>query len=319
MNSCLSERSCRFHNAVSRRPDGTYYYNHGGYLGHILPGVFFIIWGVWWMIATFNTYLRCASARKGFVSRPWYLAFFGPTWLRTIPLEPLIKVILPSIGILGELWLGHSSWMTLLGADGKFVVDNINVWQHAAMYLAFVVSGAVDMLGHFAGLPSGAERGFLGLAFLIEGLLLAFHLKGPEIEVTMHLIVALLVFATVASIAVEAAAPRSLMVATVRPAVTVLQGVWWIQMAYMMFLSNPAFDPDEMGGVMMTPVILVTHMLWVAVGTLFLLLIMRFMYSKFLGREVAFAPLKSTEGNGRLNDLEDGEGILELTDLRLHK
>ena len=36
---------------------------------------------------------------------------------------------------------------TLYGADGKFVVDNINEWQHSAMYAAFLLSGLVDLVG----------------------------------------------------------------------------------------------------------------------------------------------------------------------------
>lgn len=57
----------------------------------------------------------------------------GPAWLRNAPLEPVLKVLLPLVGVLGELWLGHPSWRTLYASDGKFVVDNINDWQHSLM------------------------------------------------------------------------------------------------------------------------------------------------------------------------------------------
>lgn len=36
----------------------------------------------------------------------------------------------------------------------------------------------------------------------------------------------------------ELAAPRSIVMATVRPFLTVLQGVWWIQTAYIMYTSE---------------------------------------------------------------------------------
>lgn len=226
------------------------------------------IWGVWWLIASFHTYISAMARRRGFKSRSWYPVFFGPEWLRRAPLEPIIKVILPSFGILGELWLGHESWRTLVAPDGRFVVDNINDWQHSTMYLSFVISGAVDLLGYYSSLPPGAEHGFLGLAFLAQGLLLAFHLKGPAIEVMVHLILVLQVFSTVITIAAEAVARSSIMIGATRGALTLLQGVWWIQTAFIMYVSDPAYDPDEMGGTMMTPVMLVVHMLWIAAGSL---------------------------------------------------
>lgn len=202
--------SCRSHGGVGRNPDGSYFYTHGGFLGHIVPGSFFIvspclprpccsplrhrlhelrhqilqIWGTWWLVATYWSYVRTAAVRRPFLSRTWYRLWFGPAWLRRFPLEPVIKMILPFFGILGELWLGHESWRTLVGPDRKFIVDNINEWQHSTMYSAFIASGAIDLVGHVAQLPLGTERLFLGLAFLCQGLLLVFHLKGPPIEVS---------------------------------------------------------------------------------------------------------------------------------------
>ena len=49
---------------------------------------------------------------------------------------------------------------TLYGADGRFVVDNINEWQHSAMYAAFLLSGLVDLVGFYA--PRGTLPAWLG-------------------------------------------------------------------------------------------------------------------------------------------------------------
>jgi hypothetical protein len=316
------------------------------------------VWGSWWLVATYWNYVRCAAARRPFVSRPWYRLWFGPAALRRFPLEPLVKVVLPLCGALGELWLGHESWRTLVGPDSKFVVDNINDWQHSAMYTAFATSGVIDLIGAAGVLPAGTERAFLGLAFLCQGLLLGFHLKGPPIEVMVHLILVFQVLATVAATAAEACAPRSVVAASARPALTLLQGVWWVQTAYIMFTADPAYDPDEMGGTMMAPVMLVVHMLWVSVfavsgealgadggGALsggcalgFLrvlgggrclgrvsrrlaelgrsvclravLLALRALQSRVLGRTIHFTALKTSEGGHgeQLNGLDDEEG-----------
>ena len=47
----------------------------------------------------------------------------------------------------------------LLADNGTFQVDNLNDWQHSTMYLGFVTSGVVDLLGHFTQrLPAGTEH-----------------------------------------------------------------------------------------------------------------------------------------------------------------
>lgn len=305
------------------------HYTHGAFLGHVVPGSFFIVWGSWWALSLFHSFIRSRMQRRPFRSRAWFALPLGPAWLQQAPLEPALKVLLPSIGALGELWLGHESWRSLYASDGKFFVDNLNDWQHSLMYLCFILSGGVDLLGHYAGLPAAMEHTFLGLAFLGELLLLAFHLKGPAIEVELHLILALQarggawghaacrgclllpglrwrqrrvpallaggahpgpaplqVGATVLSVLGEALAPSSLVAACMRPYWTIVQGAWWIQVrrvavaatavpmppgqavhsppranlrccpsgfqtAYAMFVNNPAFDPDYMGGEMM--------------------------------------------------------------------
>lgn len=46
-----------------------------------------------------------------------------------------------------------------MAANGMFEVDNLNDWQHSSMYLAFVTSGVIDLLGHFTKrLPAMAEQ-----------------------------------------------------------------------------------------------------------------------------------------------------------------
>lgn len=79
---------------------------HGGWLGHMLPGGFFFFWGSWWLLGVFRLALH-ASPRAPYVGRAWYDL---PWTSRRVPLEPLFKVFLTFIGINGELWFGHESW-----------------------------------------------------------------------------------------------------------------------------------------------------------------------------------------------------------------
>ena len=139
------------HSAVGRNPDGSYFYTHGAFTGHVVPGTFFLVsagrqgrraaapppapasaasrarllahpppppalrnlaqlWGLWWTIALYTNYLKATAAKKPFAARSWWLVPGGPALLQRLPLEPLVKIVLPFFGALGELWLGHDHY-----------------------------------------------------------------------------------------------------------------------------------------------------------------------------------------------------------------
>ena len=103
-------------------------------------------------------------------------------WSRVVAVRLVFIYIMSSFLLRGETQYTavHSN---LYLNNGIFNSDNLNDWQHSCMYLAFMISGVVDLLGHRRRLPVGTEQCFLALAFLVEGILLGFHLKGPDFEV----------------------------------------------------------------------------------------------------------------------------------------
>jgi hypothetical protein len=78
---------------------------HGGWLGHMLPGWFFLAWSSWWLFSIFRLYLR-ETSKHPYAGRSWY----DFPLLSSVPLEPLCKVFFTFIGINGELWAGHESY-----------------------------------------------------------------------------------------------------------------------------------------------------------------------------------------------------------------
>ncbi len=78
---------------------------HGGWLGHMLPGWFFIGWSTWWLYSIFRLYLG-ETTKQPYVSRTW----FEFPYLQSVPVEPLCKVLFTFLGINGELWFGHESY-----------------------------------------------------------------------------------------------------------------------------------------------------------------------------------------------------------------
>ena len=87
----------------------------------IYPGSLFMVWGLWWVFMTFWTYLRrklpqgrgqhsSPSSDDEVISRRSWLT--QPCCTK-VPLEPIIKMLLPCLGVIAETFLD--------AVDGKIV------------------------------------------------------------------------------------------------------------------------------------------------------------------------------------------------------
>ena len=73
------------------------------------------------------------------------------------------------------------------------------------------------------------------MAFVVEGLLFAFHLEGSELNWKAHLLLVLTIFAAVGAILGEIAAPGNVLLGLGRAQLVMLQGVWFMQIAKLLF------------------------------------------------------------------------------------
>lgn len=180
-------------------------HSHGGgsWAGHVIPATMFTAWGIWW---TYNAISGAAAARitgQPFRNRPWYpllIRGYEKTQLRL--LEPILKAALPSVGIFCELYfhpkfgasLGGVHWNSMHNPDGTFHETNGKYWQHASMYMFFVLSGFVDLV--FARtLPAGSAHLLLALAFFMESFLFYMHLQSQSgLMAQIHLLLVYSVF-----------------------------------------------------------------------------------------------------------------------------
>jgi hypothetical protein len=218
----------------------------------------FILWAAWWTYAVFHAQLvtQLAAAQHRQQQSPSRKAgrastttatttFHGRTWypwpLPPAPahLEPIAKVFGPLLGVAVELYLGFGfKRRVMFVPDGHFAAFHVNNWQHALMYGAFCLSGVVDLLGHYlppGALPPGTEQAFLSLAFLAETLLMGLHAKHDALDKLVHALLTWVMLACVAVTAAEAAAPRSFLLAALRPAVVMLQGTWFCQVGAILY------------------------------------------------------------------------------------
>jgi hypothetical protein len=244
----------------------------GSWVGHIIPGAFFLLWGSYWAASVVDGVTAAAAARQPFAARCWFPFLprtLGREWARARALEPHLKVLLPAFGTFVELYF-HPRWGNSRGGshfngmhlpDGRFDEGHAKYWQHASMYAFFLLSGAVD-LGAAKLLPPAAPYAVLSLAFFGEAFLFYFHLQSQAgMLAEIHLLLVYAVAACGVATAVEGAT-GSANAAYARAFFTLVQGSWFAQIAHTIYGRRPW--ADDMGAEMMLPVYFCFHLIgWV--------------------------------------------------------
>ena len=243
-------------------------HSHGGgsWAGHMIPAVFFLIWGAYWSLSAISAVATAGASRTPFRPRAWYplLPAVLPRSSRLRRFEPTLKILLPSLGAFCELYFHppHPQWNGLLNADGSFNEGHVKFWQHAAMYGFFILSGFVDL---FAArhLPPGAPHAVLCGAFAAEGFLFYFHLQSQAgMMAEIHLLLVLAIMLCAAATACEGLGGGA-NAALARAYFTLLQGGWFVQISHALYGRRPW--EDSMATEMVLPVIFCLHLLaWAA-------------------------------------------------------
>lgn len=205
----------------------------GSYGGHILPGSFFLSFGIWHFlnILRINSFANQANYR----STTWFPIPFKR--LREIPMEPMVKIIATLIGFFLELKAGN--WR-FTNQQGDFT--SINNQAHCAMYTVFMIWSTVELLVFYKvlNLPSGSEHVFASIAFIVEGILFLFHVDGrPKLDQQLHSLLYMVILVTAVVLLLEAWAQTSLLLLLIRVFLIQLQGTWFIQIAHCLYGHHP--------------------------------------------------------------------------------
>lgn len=88
-----------------------------------------------------------------------------------------------------------------------------------------------------ASLFLGAAQAALGVAFVVEGLLLGFHLKGTSLEVVVHKILVITIALSALIMFAEIRSRASVMLTVARALLVILQGIWFIQIGYILYMG----------------------------------------------------------------------------------
>ena len=232
--------------------------------GHVIPGVFFIIHGIWWCFLSMWYHLTSKSSalKPSGESRAkkdkYPPSFFEykrdcnlgrKAWLplpcTRIPLEPIIKTILPALGMIVELFFVYKpdeSGKSRLSVELYRVRDNngqlndLSKLHHITMYGSFVLSGIVDLVSICAKFPRPTSMIFFSLAFGVEGILFYLHTLGRDaLNVQIHLLLVYSIFACVIFAALRTFRANNLIINLGLGSSILLQGTWFIQAGYFLF------------------------------------------------------------------------------------
>src|SRR5690606_24268384 len=130
----------------------------GTFVGHLLPGIAFMIWGVWWLFEL----LRDGPAEAD-----------APVERSLFP--PVVKMLL----LPAAVWLEmpNSGWEPM---------DAVMGWHHATGYVGFGLSGVVDILARRGMLSARATYLALAAATLNAAVLFYGHGNSAGVEAVMH-------------------------------------------------------------------------------------------------------------------------------------
>ena len=225
----------------------------GSFPGHILPGSFFIVFGVWWwfhildMIAKAQTrFLKQRDKRRAnnfesnidFVSTTWQKV--PVPYLRAVPVEPSLKVIATTVGIIEELV--RTDWR-LTDKQGNFY--HSNNFAHSTMYAIFLLGGVVETLRFYSilFLPAATDHVLASLAFFVIGELFYFHIDGRSVlDQKVHILICIIAFAISIIDLLEAWRRNSFLLFMARTVLVMLLGTWFVQVAHVLYGTHPWKD-----------------------------------------------------------------------------
>lgn len=205
----------------------------GSFLGHALPGTFFTIIALWWMVNIVYYINKARWTGQTYTAKSNY-ALHRQT--SSIPIEAIFKIAFAFVGILGE-------FVWALKYDFGLPVGNA---QHMTMFAFFGISGLCDLVAHYkkSFVPANSDYVAIILAFLIEALLFNFHLRErSSLDVTVHTLLVYTILSNAILTTVELRMINNSLVSLVKAMSLLVQGTWFWQIGFILY--SPSRLPSQ--------------------------------------------------------------------------
>lgn len=199
----------------------------GSFIGHALPGTFFIMMGFWWIT---KSILKSVYKKQ---TRTCYLN--SKTLLRRIEIwEGVVVVIMALTGISGEQFISGGPAL-ILYKDGQW--NQILGWHHTTMYFFFGLQGVTQIVCFTTNaLPLSLSKLMLANAIFVETFIFYNHTHGREmVDIFVHELLSYTTTAAGLVAFMEFLTKNSVLLELVRSSLILLQGTWFWQVAFVLY------------------------------------------------------------------------------------
>ena len=242
-----------------------------------------------------------------------------------VPLEPIMKIVLPALGIFGEAFLNVR--------DGKLVFQAFEVvfWNdcgffsvmsrlyHITLYLGFMASGIVDLLSLYCKLPKSTSQLFLSIAFYNQALLFYYHVHGRNMfNITVHKLLIICIVITAIFVTLRMLNPRNLLINAGVAAGMILQGTHLIQAGSLIY-GTAKYHPISHSNEKFIVAVTTWHVLGVNLFMIGVYLITRAVFTRLASRRYfKFTGLDSAQEMERLiktDEMTENGAVIEMQPL----
>ncbi|XP_064119103.1 transmembrane protein 45B-like [Macrobrachium nipponense] len=230
----------------------------GSFIGHVVPGTFFALFGMWFTYQTFMRYFMCQRvAASSTMSEKYRMRYRNTSSFKcpccaSLPLEGVLKVVATVVGMAGEFATGFEG--------GKFT--HIGNAQHMTMFFFFGLNGVVDIIQHYR-VPIPPDMDFISgvLAFSMEALLFYYHLHGrTPMDIQVHMLLFYVVVSCAVCVALEMCYKGNVLPALGKAYFVLLQGTWFYQIGFLLYPPiGEQWDQNEHSQMMMVTLFFTWH------------------------------------------------------------
>lgn len=199
----------------------------GSFIGHALPGTFFIMMGFWW---TTKSIVKSVYKKQ---TRTCYLN--SKTLLRRIEIwEGVVVVIMALTGIVGEQFISGGPAL-ILYKDGQW--NQILGWHHTTMYFFFGLQGVTQIVCFTTNaLPLSLSKLMLANAIFVETFIFYNHTHGREmVDIFVHELLSYTTTAAGLVAFMEFLTKNNVLLELMRSSLILLQGTWFWQVAFVLY------------------------------------------------------------------------------------
>ncbi|XP_004479279.1 transmembrane protein 45A-like [Dasypus novemcinctus] len=211
----------------------------GSFRGHALPGICFLIMGLWW-----NTKNNLKYACKKY-KRTCYLdskALFH----RLEILEGLIIIIMSLTGLVGEQFIPGGPYLTLYDyKEGQW--NQLLEWQHCTMYFFYGLLGVSEILClTISSLPISITRLMLSNALFVEAFVFYNHTHGREmLDLYVHQLLVLIIIVAGLLAFMYFFMRSNIVLELLLSSLILFQGSWFWQIGFVLYPPNGSPEWDQ--------------------------------------------------------------------------